>query len=156
MATLATLKFTDAKKPKATSPALGRRQKMLVKLNDQISMARAQAEGRSFEVTRRKRVRDEGGNLSTVSVPKRTKPWWFMADNGKLCLSVFYGSRVVELAKGKTAVEAADLDEVATILELFKAEVDKGNFDAAIELASGSLRRNFKKRLAKNPPNGTV
>ena len=54
----------------------------------------------------------------------------------------------MELAKGKTAVEANDLAEVADILGLFKAEVDKGSFDAAIELASGNLRKNFKKRAA--------
>jgi len=148
MATLATLKFTDAKKPKAPSPALSRRHKLSAKLADQVSIARAQAEGRSFEITRSKRIRDEEGNINTVSVPKRTKPWWFTADSGGLCVSVYYGSRVLELAKGKTAVEANDLAEVAEILGLFKAEVDKGSFDAAIELASGNLRKNFKKRTA--------
>jgi hypothetical protein len=148
MATLATLRFTDAKKPKTTSPTVGRRQKLSAKLGEQMSLARAQAEGRTFEVIRTKRIRDEEGNVTTVSIPKRTKPWWFTADNGKLCVSVFYGSRVLELAKGKTAVEATDITEVADILGLFKSEVDKGGFDAAIELASGNLRKNFKKRAA--------
>ena len=148
MATLATLRFTDAKKPKATSPAVGRRQKLSTKLGEQVSLARAQVEGRTFEVIRTKRIRDEEGNVSTVSVPKRTKPWWFTADNGKLCVSVFYGSQILELAKGKTAVEATDITEVADILGLFKSEVDKGGFDAAIELASRNLRKNFKKRAA--------
>ena len=148
MATLATLKFTDAKKPKAASPALGRRHKLSAKLAEQLAIAQAQAEGRTHQVTRSKRIRDEEGNVTTVSVPKRTKPWWFTADSGRLCVSAYYGSRVLELAKGKTAVEAADLDEVVDILGLFKAEVDKGSFDAAIELASGNLRKNFKKRAA--------
>lgn len=80
-----------------------------------LPIARAQAEGRSFEITRSKRVRDEEGNITTVSVPKRTKPWWFTADGGRLCVSINYGSHVLELAKGKTAVEANDLAEVADI-----------------------------------------
>jgi hypothetical protein len=148
MATLASLRFTDAKKPKTTSPALGRRQKLSGKLAEQLALAHAQAEGRSFEITRSKRVRDQDGNVSVVTIPKRTKAWWFTAESGKLCVSLFYGSRVLELAKGKTAAEATDIAEVAEILSLLKVEVDKGSFDAAIELASGSLRKNFKKRSA--------
>lgn len=148
MATLASLRFTDAKKPKTTNHALGRRKKLSSKLAEQLALAQSQAEGRSLEITRSKRIRDAEGNVSVVTVPKRTKPWWFTTENGKLCVSLFYGSRVLELAKGKTAAEAADIAEAIDILALLKAEVDKGSFDAAIELASGNLRKNFNKRTA--------
>jgi nucleoside-diphosphate-sugar epimerase len=40
-----------------------------------------------------------------VETPKRVKPWWFVTDAGKLALSVRYGTKVLELAKGKVAVE---------------------------------------------------
>ena len=49
MATLATLKFTDAKKPKAASPALGRRHKLSAKLAEQLAIVQAQAEGRTHQ-----------------------------------------------------------------------------------------------------------
>jgi len=35
------------------------------------------------------------------------KPWWFVTDSGKLAISVRYGSRVLELAPKKYAVEVA-------------------------------------------------
>ena len=45
----------------------------------------------------------------TVQVPKRIKEWWFVADNGKTCVSLRYGAKVISLgAKGVTAVELAN------------------------------------------------
>jgi hypothetical protein len=38
-------------------------------------------------------------------IPKRIKPWWFVTDTGKLAFSVRYGTKLLELAKGKIAVE---------------------------------------------------
>ena len=50
-------------------------------------------------------------------MPKRVKPWWFTAENGKLALHVRYGSRALELAKGKFAIEvASDRDLAATLV----------------------------------------
>lgn len=35
----------------------------------------------------------------------RVKPWWLNLANGKLMLALHYGTRSIELAKGKNAIE---------------------------------------------------
>jgi hypothetical protein len=87
----------------------------------------------------------ETGLRREVTVPKRIRPWWFVAENGKVCLSVKYGSRVMELAKGKSAVEVAGPQELIKTLEALKAAVDAGELDAVIDAASQSLREGFTK-----------
>jgi len=36
------------------------------------------------------------------------KPFWFVADNGRVCLQVRYGTRVLELAKGRCTAQAGE------------------------------------------------
>ena len=67
------------------------------------------------------------------------------SDNGKLCLNVRYGAKLIELAKGKTAVEAASLAGLVQTIELIKSAVEAGELDVQLEAASGSLRSGFKK-----------
>ena len=85
------------------------------------------------------------GITVSVEVAKRVKQWWFVADNGKLCLSIRYGSKLLELGKGKSAVELANGDEIIRTLEIVQSAVMSGELDAQIESASGSLRAGFKR-----------
>jgi hypothetical protein len=62
---------------------------------------------------------------------------------------VFYGSKVLELAKGKTAIEAANLENVIEVLGLLKREAEIGTFDKAIEAASLQLRSRFELKIPK-------
>ena len=103
MSVLTNLKLVAAKKPAKQPPVVQRRNKLSNKLWEQVQLARAQKSGETFLPTRMRSVRDpETGLRKDVEVPKRVKPWWFVADNGKVCLSVKYGAKVLELAKGKT------------------------------------------------------
>lgn len=147
MATLNTLKLTDAKKPKALAPIVHRRNKLIDKLWEQLQLARAKQAGNEYAPLKDKRVKDVDGITRSIQVPKRIKPWWFTADNGKLCLSIYYGAKTLELAKGKSAAKVANMDEVIDVLELLKVETAAGSFDAAIETASGALRSNFKQTV---------
>ncbi len=147
MATLNTLKLTDAKKPKALAPIVHRRNKLIDKLWEQLQLARAKQAGNEYAPLKDKRMKDVDGITRSIQVPKRIKPWWFIADNGKLCLSIYYGAKTLELAKGKSAAEVSNMDEVIDVLELLKVETAAGTFDAAIETASGALRSNFKQTV---------
>lgn len=80
-----------------------------------------------------------------VGVRKRVKQWWFTTDSGKLALSVRYAARLLELAKGKYAVELASEKELVPTLELIKSAVLSGELDAAIDAASSKLRAGFGK-----------
>jgi hypothetical protein len=72
------------------------------------------------------------------------KAWWWKTANGKLNLSVRYGAKVIELAKGKNAVEVADLKQVVETLELINQAVMAGELDAAIEAVSSVVRKGAK------------
>lgn len=71
------------------------------------------------------------------------KAWWFVADNGKLVLSVRYGTKVLELAKGKWAVEVGSEKDLVPTLELLKGAVLAGELDTQIEAAADKLREGF-------------
>jgi hypothetical protein len=80
-----------------------------------------------------------------VETNKRVKPWWFTTDNGKLAVSMRYGTKLLELAKGKWAVEVGAEKELVPVLEVLKTAVLDGELDAAIETASNKLRSAFGK-----------
>ena len=146
MATLASLKLSGAVKPTHVPAVQLRRNKLAKRLWEQIELARAQQAGTTFAPTRLRSVRDtETGIRRQVETNKRVKPWWFTADNGKLALSVRYGTKLLELAKGKWAVEVGAEKELVPVLEVLKTAVLDGELDAAIETASNKLRSAFGK-----------
>ena len=46
---------------------------------------------------------------------------------------------------GKKAIEVANLDDLAAVIETVKSPVETGELDAQIEAASGSLKAGFTK-----------
>ncbi len=109
MATLASLKLVVAKKPSQQPPVVHRRNKLCAKVYEQILLARSQNDGTTFLPTRTKTLTNTEGNRVQITQPKRVKAWWFIAENGKCCIAIRYGSKVLELAKGKTRLKVAQL-----------------------------------------------
>lgn len=142
---LSNLQFVDAVRPRSMPAVQQRRNKLSNKLWEQIQLARSQIEHTHFVVKRRVTVKDAEGNYKSIERPKRIKPWWFMADDGTLCLSVFYGSKRIEIVPGKTSICVANMTDLIDALELLKSETEAGNLDVAIEVASGALKINFNK-----------
>lgn len=60
-------------------------------------------------------------------------------------MAIRYGSKLLELSKGKSAVELANGDEIVRTLEIVQTAVMNGELDSQIENASGSLRAGFKR-----------
>ena len=138
------LKLVAAQKPTQMSPIQQRRNKLAKRLWEQAELAKAQQAGTTFAPTRfRSVVQNDTGQRKQVEVAKRIKQWWFVGDNGKLALSVRYGTKVLELAKGKWAVELAGEKDLVPTLELLKGAVLAGELDAQIEAASDKLREGF-------------
>lgn len=142
---LSNLQFVDAVRPRSMPAVQQRRNKLSNKLWEQIQLARSQIEHTHFVVKRRVTVKDVEGNYKSIERPKRIKPWWFMAVDGALCLSVFYGSKRIEIVPGKTSICVTNMTDLIVALELLKSETKGGNLDAAIEVASGALKMNFNK-----------
>ena len=145
MATLATLKLVTAKKPTNQPPVVQRRNKLSSKVHEQIQLALAHSKGETYVPTKQKTVTNSEGQRVPVTVPKRVKPWWFIAENGKCCVNVRYGAKLLELAKGKSAIEVANPDALVEALEAVNAAVLAGELDAQIEAVSGQLRSGFLK-----------
>ncbi len=123
-----------------------RRNKLAKRLWEQAELAKAQQSGTQFTTTKFRSIVDPTTGLrKQVEVAKRVKQWWFTADNGKLALSVRYGARLLELAKGKYAVEVASEKELVPTLEIIKAAVLAGELDTAIDAASNKLRAGFQR-----------
>ena len=139
------LTFIDAVKPIKMPVVQQRRNKLSNQLWQQIQIAKSQIEHTHFVVKRRVTVRDIEGNYKSIERPKRLKPWWFMAADGTLCLSAFYGSKRLELVPGKTSIAVKNMSELLKTLEILKQETEAGSFDKAIEAASGELKLNFNK-----------
>ena len=144
MSTLNTLKLVAAKPQRENNPVIQRRQKLLAKLDEQIALAAAKAAGTVYTAMRSKRVKDDAGNVSVVQQPKRVKAWFWAVDGGKVCVAVKYGNKVVELAKGKTAVETNAI-ELEGVLITLKKVVEGGELDTQIEAVSAGVRRGFKR-----------
>ena len=144
MSTLAGLKLVAAKPQRENNPVIQRRQKLLAKLDEQIALAAAKAAGTVYTAMRSKRVKDANGNVSVVQQPKRVKAWFWTVEGGKVCVAVKYGNKVVELAKGRTAVETTAAELTATLAVLRKA-VESGEIDAQMEAVSAGVRKGFKR-----------
>jgi hypothetical protein len=144
MSQLATLKLTAAKKPAIQPLIVQQRSKLAKRLFEQMELARSQRDGTAYIQMRVKTITGIDGEPKSIEVHKRVKAWWFTADNGKLCLLVRYGSKAIELARGKSAVEVTTIDELVSALATIKAAVEAGELDAQIQAASSQLREGFK------------
>ena len=145
MTTLSSLKLTASQKPTQISSLQMRRNKLAKRLWEQMELAKAQQAGTQYIATKFRTITDnETGLRKQVEINKRVKAWWFVSDAGKLSLSVRYGTKVLELAKGKHAVEVGAEKDLVGVLDVIKAAVLAGELDTAIENAANKLRDGFR------------
>ena len=142
---LSSLKITNVVRQNKTNTNEFRKTKLIKKLDEQISLATAQKNGELFTVKRMKNVKDEGsGETSQIEVSKRINAWYW-TDNNKTYLQIKYGTKVLELQKGKNTIECVNQDELIKTLLLVKSAVASGELDAVIEAASVKVRERFGK-----------
>lgn len=141
---LSALKLTDARKPQQVPQVVQRRNKLAKRVWQQIELAKAQEQGTQFRVAKFKSYTDtQTGERKQVETQMLVKQWWFTTQAGKLAISVRYGSRVLELAKGKFAVEVSHEKDLAKTLDAIKTAVLAGELDTAIDAAATTLRAGF-------------
>ena len=154
MSGLSALKFVASKPQQGNSPKHARRIKLSNKLHEQIQMAKAVQSGAEFVPVKIRTVKDEAtGETRKVEIPKRLKPWWWPSDNGKMCITVRYGARTLDVIEGKNAIETENIAGVITTLEVLRTAVDAGELDARIESISGLVKAGFEKEGASSKRN---
>jgi hypothetical protein len=77
-------------------------------------------------------------------MPVRIKAWWWVGEKGETLLSVHYGSKTLELSKGKTAIEVVSANDLPAIFDVLISAVQANELDMQIEAASVKLRDGFK------------
>jgi hypothetical protein len=137
MATLlSTLKLVSATRSTHISPVMQRRQKLITKIDEQIEMAQAVANGTAFTATKFKNVVNAEGVTEYKQVAKKVRAWYWKNDAGKWNLVVRYGARIIELSKGKNSIELLSEADVIPTLELLKTIISNGELDDAITAVS--------------------
>ena len=143
---LNTLKLTAARKTRALPDVVKRRNKLVQKLTEQRELAAALEQGQHYAPKRLRSLRDaETGTRFVKEVPVRIKPWFWTGEKGECLLAINYGSKQIELQKGKTAIDVGSADNLVTVLETVITAVKNGELDVQIESASSKLRDGFKK-----------
>jgi hypothetical protein len=144
MSGLSALKLVTSKRQQGNSPQFARRQKLSSKLDEQIQLAKAQQSGTEFSPVKIRTVKDEAtGESRKVEVPKKLKPWWWTGENGKLCITVRYGARTLEIVEGKNAIETDSIADVITSLQVIRTAVDSGELDKRIEAVTTKVKEGF-------------
>ena len=131
MSFLKNLKIVAAPSKQLVSPEQHRRNKCVVKLAEQIEMAQAELAGKTFERMKRAWI-TENGERKRVERPARIKKWWSKDAAGNVILRVFYGSKPVELQRGKVAIEVGAMEKLPVVLKAVKEAIVAGELDAEI------------------------
>lgn len=145
MSSITKLKLITSKRERNLSPIMLRRKKLATKIQEQLELARCQMNGTLYAPKRLKTVTNEAGERVVVETTKRVKEWFWTTPANKINLSIRYGSKTLELAKGKNAIELGTQDELIETLSLLQQVVISGELDEAINNASDKLRAGFAK-----------
>ena len=144
---LSSLKLVNVKRQNTTDPIQFRRNKLNEKLKIQIEMAKALRRGETYTTKKLKKVTDtESGVTSMTEVNKRVRSWWFTnSETKRVAVQLFYWNKLIDLAKGKNAVEVSSADESITTLEKLQELVLDGTLDSQISVAADSVKARFSK-----------
>ena len=141
---LSSLKITNVVRQMTANTHEFRKNKILKKLDEQISLATAQKNGELFTVKRLKNFKDENGNATQIEVAKRVSQW-FWTDNsvGKTFVQIKYGTKILEIQKNKNTIECVSDDDLIKTLGIVRTCIANGELDAVIEAASVKVRERF-------------
>ena len=141
MALLNSHKLTLFKPTNRNNSFLKRRRKIIAKIDEQILLGTDS----NYKLTKIKWVRNEDGIERKLEIPKRLRRWWCEQQAGTILLTIRYGNKVIELEKGKNAIELSSISELEPTLQSIKQAVDNGEFDRLLEeqLAYGSHLKKY-------------
>ena len=124
----AKLNFVSLPKNFRNDPVMKRREKMLSQLEQQRNLA----QDPSFTIVQQRWVKDENGVKQPVERHKQIKRWWLRNGMGDCLLIIRYGSRVLELQKGKAAIDTGGEANLVTVIEEIMRMTKEGELDALL------------------------
>ena len=132
MTVLTSMNLVAYERESARDPKILRRKKLIAKIEEQIQLATDP----NFQPMKTKWIKDEYGSDQKVTVPKRVKRWWNENLDGTVVLTIRYGSKPLELAKGKAGIAVENDGAVVPALEQIKAGVAAGDLDSLLKAQS--------------------
>jgi hypothetical protein len=144
MTQLKSLTFAALPKLTAADPVIQRRNKLIVRLQQQIALV----QDPQFTLTRQKWIADEAGVKQLRELRKKVRAWWRTDPTGAVVLTVRYGARVIEFAPGKAAIAMGKKEKLISTLETVIAAVEAGELDGVLAQMSKSSSQFVKGKRA--------
>ena len=144
MTQLKSLTFAALPRLTAADPVILRRNKLIVRLQQQIALA----QDPNFTLTRQKWIADEHGVKQLRELRKKVRAWWRTDPTGTVVLTVRYGAKPIEFEKGKAAIAVGKKEKLISTLETVIAAVEAGELDGVLGQMSKTAVLTKGKRAA--------
>ena len=137
MIQLADVKLVSAVRPTFQDPVALKRTKFISRVSEQLEIANLLIRGEQIPIT-------SFHDPVSLKRPRKVSPWWWTEKDGKYLMAIKYGTKVIELAKGKSAVQAETLEQIIEVLKSLKLATSNGELDLHLTQASELIRKKFK------------
>ena len=129
---LSSLKVTTRPIIEPKPPIIGKRMKLIEKLEQQQEMATCMLKGKPFEAYREKMVKDPiSGERTKQRRAVSVKPWYYDSD-GHYFLEVKVNNKPIDIQEGKPAIDVGDKADLPKTIETIIHAVEKGELDKFI------------------------
>ena len=146
---LSSLKVIARPKIEPKPPVIGKRMKLIEKLEQQQELATCMIEKRPFEAYREKLVKDpETGERKKQRRQINVRPWYYDSD-GHYYLEVKINNKPIELQQGKPAIDVGDKTKLPEVIETIIKATENGELDAFLLSSSKPKKENPTK---SSPP----
>lgn len=126
---LSSLKVIARPKIEPKPPVLGKRLKLIEKLEQQKEMAVCMIENRRFEAFRDKKVKNpETGEVIVQRRPTTVRPWYYDSDN-HYYLEVKVNNKPIDIQKGKPAIDIGDKAKLPEVIDTIIKATESGELD---------------------------
>ena len=126
---LSSLKVTARPKIEPKLPIIGKRLKLIKKLEQQQEMAICMLENKPFEAYREKMVKNpETGERTKQRRAISIKPWYYDSD-GHYFMEVKVNNKPIDIKAGKPAIDVGDKAELPKTIDTIIHAVEKGELD---------------------------
>ena len=129
---LSSLKVIARPKIEPKPPAIGKRLKLIERLEQQKEMAQCLIDNKRFEAFKEKKVKNpETGEITTQRRPTTVRPWYYDSDE-HYYIEIKVGNKPIELQKGKPAIDVGDKAKLPEIIDTVIQAIEKGELDSAL------------------------
>ncbi len=151
MAILDQIRVTSATPQRSASPVARFRRRLAEALELQIELAKADEVGQALTRTRKRWVKGPSGEKELREKPMRLFRWWWKDENGTIFITLRRGTRPLEMAPGKSAIEIGQIEELPNKLALIRDAVWAGELDACATSANFGREVPRRKGNASKP-----